>query len=72
MTSWFRQDRSFHSGGNAFDARRLSGANLHDPKPYTLEEVEKIQKKAIAVGIPLVVVRKGTPSEHWHVGDLAI
>ena len=71
VTSWYREDGTFHQDGNAVDFRRLSGANEQHPQ-YTQEDVEKIEAAAVAAGIPIVVVYRGTPREHWHCGDIAV
>lgn len=71
VTSWYRRGETFHRGGGAFDARRLSAANATYPQ-YDTDDVEEIETRAIAQGIPIVIVALGTPSEHWHIGALAI
>jgi|TARA_Y100000310_G_scaffold134102_1_gene133122 hypothetical protein len=70
VTSWYRDDRTAHRGGHAVDFRRLSGANARFPK-YTAQDVEALETAAVGAGIPIVVIKRGTPSEHWHCGEIA-
>ena len=72
VTSWRRDDSTFHSTGEAFDARRLSEANRVDPHPYTQEQVEEIEERGLALGIPIVVIAPGKKSEHWHIGPVSL
>ena len=69
VTSWYR-DELAHKAGYAVDFRRLSGANRVKPK-YSEVDVEALEKAAVAIGIPVVVIYRGQPSEHWHCGEIA-
>lgn len=70
VTSWYRSDGTSHVGGQAVDFRRLSAANKSMPK-YTKKNVEDLEKAALAIGIPVVVINRGKDSEHWHCGEIA-
>ena len=58
VTSWYR-DSLAHKAGYAVK-----------PK-YTEVDVEALEKAAVAIGIPVVVIYRGQPSEHWHCGEIA-
>ena len=70
VTSWYRKDDTAHRHGRAVDFRRLSEANKHFPK-YTKKNAEELEAEAVRIGIPVVVVKRGTPAEHWHCGEVA-
>lgn len=59
-----------HRTLEAFDARRLSAANRADPKPYTRPQVKRIEQEAARQGLPINVVARNTPGEHWHIGPV--
>ena len=70
ITSWFRQDNSFHNEGHAVDIRRLSTANANSPNPLTAPQVHEIEQRARARGIPISVQSRGLPSDHFHIGPI--
>jgi hypothetical protein len=70
VTSWYRQDGTFHANGSAVDFRRMSEANLSDPAPYKAEQCRWIEAMALSHGLPIVVIGAGEAWEHWHVGPL--
>jgi hypothetical protein len=62
VTSWHRDDHTAHNGGNAVDFR------IHHYGPL---ETRRLERAAIRHGIPIIQVKKGTPSHHWHCGPVA-
>ena len=63
VTSWFRADNTAHYGGRAADFRiRHYESDI---------EKDRLENAAITAGIPIIRVKIGTPSEHWHCGQLA-
>ena len=63
VTSWFRSDNTAHYGGRAADFRiRHYESDI---------EKDRLENAAITAGIPIIRVKIGTPSEHWHCGQLA-
>lgn len=70
VTSWFRDDNTYHNGGHAVDIRRLSQANASDPQPYTQAQVNEIEQRALALGIPIHPEKVGTSEDHFHVGPI--
>ena len=69
VTSWYRDDQSFHADGRAVDFRRCSEANEVYPQ-YTEQQAQEIERRAEAAGVPMIVVARGGPAEHWHCGDV--
>jgi hypothetical protein len=70
ITSWFREDHTRHRSGGAADGRRLSGANASSPNPYSQEQVEQIERRVAAAGIPIFNIADGEGINHWHMGPI--
>jgi len=71
VTSWYRNDGAYHQDGVAFDVRRLSEANKAMGKEaYTPEQVSMIEQRVASRGLPIHIISKGEPNEHWHVGPI--
>lgn len=64
VTSWFRNDDTFHRNGYAFDLRTRVFKDDDDVE-YFIRTLVHVH------GIPAVWLNKGTPNSHIHVGDLA-
>jgi hypothetical protein len=62
VTSWHRNDNTAHNGGFAVDFR------IHHYGPL---QRRRLERAAIRHGIPIIQVKKGTPSHHWHCGPVA-
>jgi hypothetical protein len=61
VTSWFRDDISFHKNGFAVDFRT---------RIYSDEELNTLLEGASSLGIPVVSLYRGKPNQHIHCGDL--
>lgn len=62
VTSWYRDDNTGHRGGRCVDFR---------VRHYEDGELAVVMEAAIQAGIPVVMLREGTPHAHLHCGDLA-
>jgi hypothetical protein len=61
VTSWFREDNTFHKDGMAVDFRT---------RIYSNRQLSKILNRCVNAGMPVSSLYRNTDNQHIHCGDL--